>query len=189
MGRRAVFLDRDGVLIRSYLREGMPHPPVTLEKVEILPGVREALRDLRDAGFKLLVVTNQPDVARGRQTREMVERINSYLMDTLPLDGVYVCYHDNADGCTCRKPAPGMLLQAAGEHGIDLPSSFMVGDRGSDIAAGAAAGCRTILIEHPYSRCDQVKPTFKAVDLRSAECWVLSAEEKGRGLRTEDSEL
>jgi D-glycero-D-manno-heptose 1,7-bisphosphate phosphatase len=168
MPRRAVFLDRDGVLIRSYVRKGIPHPPQTPAGVEILPGVPEALRDLRDAGFALLVVTNQPDVARGTQTRETVEQINKHLMDTLPLDGFYVCYHDTADGCTCRKPAPGMLLRAAGENGIDLASSFMVGDRGTDIAAGAAAGCRTILIEYPHSRCDQVKPTLKAADLREA---------------------
>lgn len=163
--RRAVFLDRDGVLIRAFVRNGVPHPPGSLDEVEILPGVSDALIAMRDRGFSLLVVTNQPDVARGTQTREAVEQINQYLSEQLPLDGTYVCYHDNADNCQCRKPRPGMLLTAAAEHGIDLPRSFMVGDRGSDIAAGIAAGCGTFLIERPYSRCDQVKPTFKAADL------------------------
>ena len=165
---RAVFLDRDGVLNRTIVRDGIPHPPQALEEVEILPGVSEAMGALRERGFALLVVTNQPDVARGLQTREMVERINDYLMERLRLDGIYVCYHDNADCCTCRKPAPGMLLRAAAEREIDLSRSYMVGDRGSDIAAGAAAGCQTFLIERPYSRCDQIKPTFNAADLLDA---------------------
>jgi D-glycero-D-manno-heptose 1,7-bisphosphate phosphatase len=179
---RGVFLDRDGVLIRTFVRDGIPHPPNSLDEVEILPGVREALAILRHHGFSLLVVTNQPDVARGLQTRECVEQINAFLRRQFPLDGIYVCYHDNADRCECRKPAPGMLLKAAAEHGVDLSRSFMVGDRGSDIIAGAAAGCATFLIEQPYSRCNHVKPTFKAADLMevavriSAECKVQSAE-------------
>ena len=163
--QRAVFLDRDGVLIRTIVRDGIPHPPQSLREVEILPEVPRALALLREGGFILIVVTNQPDVARGTQTRETVEQINDHLRDQLPLDGVYVCYHDNSDRCACRKPAPGMLLKAAAEHGVDLAASFMVGDRASDIAAGAAAGCRTFLIDRSYSRCDPVKPTFKAADL------------------------
>jgi D-glycero-D-manno-heptose 1,7-bisphosphate phosphatase len=166
--RRAAFLDRDGVLIRTFVRDGIPHPPHALQEVEILAGVDEALGVLRERGFVLLVVTNQPDVARGRQTREAVERINDHLMKRLPLDGIYVCYHDNANQCACRKPEPGMLLAAAEERQIDLARSFMVGDRGSDIEAGAAAGCRTVLIEQPYSRCDRIKPNFKATDLLDA---------------------
>jgi D-glycero-D-manno-heptose 1,7-bisphosphate phosphatase len=162
---RAVFLDRDGVLIRTFVRDGIPHPPQSFAEVEILPGAPEGLRMMHGLGFRLLVVTNQPDVARGTQSREAVERINNYLVEKLPIDGVYVCYHDNGDNCACRKPNPGMLLTAAAEHGIDLPDSFMVGDRGSDIAAGIAAGCQTFLIERPYSHCDRVKPTFKAADL------------------------
>ncbi|HET6250718.1 MAG TPA: HAD-IIIA family hydrolase [Tepidisphaeraceae bacterium] len=180
--RRAVFLDRDGVLIRTFIRNGVPHPPQTLDEVKILPGVPEALARLRDLGFLLLVVTNQPDVPRKTQTRQMVNAINDHLRDNLPLDGVYVCFHDNADHCTCRKPAPGMLLQAAAEHEIDMPSSFMVGDRASDVAAGAAAGCRTFLVEHPYSHAEAVKPTFKAADLLEvADC--ISAECNARDSR------
>jgi D-glycero-D-manno-heptose 1,7-bisphosphate phosphatase len=182
MFKRAIFLDRDGVLIRTFVRYEIPHPPQSLDEVEILPGVPESLDLLKGIGFQLLVVTNQPDVARGKQSRQMVETMNEYLRSQLPVDGIYVCYHDNADRCGCRKPAPGMLLTAAAEHGIDLAASFMVGDRGSDIAAGRAAGCRTFLIERPYSRCDQIKPTFKAADLLevavrvSAECRMQSAE-------------
>ena len=154
--RRAVFLDRDGVLIRTDVRDGIPHPPESLNEVEILPGVPEALTVLHERGFILLVVTNQPDVARGTQSRNVVEAINNQLRQQLPLDGVYVCYHDNADRCDCRKPSPGMLLKAAAEHDIDLRASFMVGDRGSDIAAGNAAGCR------PFS---SIAPTADAIRL------------------------
>jgi D-glycero-D-manno-heptose 1,7-bisphosphate phosphatase len=165
---RAIFLDRDGVLIQTFVRDGIPHPPHSLDEVQILPGVPEALSILENLGFKLLVVTNQPDVARGTQTRQRVEQINCFLAEQLPLDGFYVCYHDNADKCACRKPAPGLLLTAAKEHQVDLPHSFMVGDRGSDIAAGTAAGCRTLLIDRPYSRCNPLKPTFKVADLLEA---------------------
>jgi D-glycero-D-manno-heptose 1,7-bisphosphate phosphatase len=165
MMRKAIFLDRDGVLIRTFVRDGTPHPPKFLDEVEILPGVRPALEIFRRLDFQLLVVTNQPDVSRGTQTRSQVEQINAALSHALALDGVYVCYHDNADRCECRKPAPGLLLKAAAVHDIDLFASYMVGDRGSDIAAGAAAGCQTFLIEQSYSRCNPIKPTYLAADL------------------------
>ena len=170
----AVFLDRDGVLIHTFVHDGVPHPPQDLSEVKFLPSVNEALRLLREHHFKLLVVTNQPDVARGTQSRHVVEQINDHLMHQLPLDAIYTCYHDTPDQCDCRKPRPGMLLRAAAEHGVKLSDSFMVGDRGSDIAAGAAARCKTILIDRPYSRCDQIKPHFKVADLREAAEVVLS---------------
>src|SRR4051812_30433549 len=104
--RPAVFLDRDGVINRTTVRDGVPHPPNSVEEVELLPGVADALGRLAAAGLPLIVVTNQPDVARGAQTREEVERINHFLASRLPLTAVYVCYHDNADRCECRKPKP-----------------------------------------------------------------------------------
>ncbi len=165
---KAIFLDRDGVLIRTFVQNETPHPPQSLDAVEILPGVRRALDILRALDFQLLVVTNQPDVSRRTQTRQQVESINAALTHALSLDGVYVCYHDNADKCQCRKPAPGLLHQAAAERGIDLYASYMIGDRGSDIAAGAAAGCQTFLIEQSYSRCQPLKPTYQAADLLDA---------------------
>jgi len=171
---RAVFLDRDGVLIRTFVRQGVPHPPQTLDQVEVLPGVAHALHMLRVEGFELVVVTNQPDVARGTQTRGAVEAINAELGRQLPLDEICVCYHDTADRCACRKPAPGMLLAAAQRRGIDLASSFMVGDRGSDIAAGTAAGCASFLIQTPYSKCDKVKPHALATDLADVARQILS---------------
>jgi D-glycero-D-manno-heptose 1,7-bisphosphate phosphatase len=173
MTRRAVFLDRDGVLNGTLLRGGTPVPPSTVEELEITPGARDALERLRAAGYLLIVVSNQPDVARGRQTREGVERINARLAQELPLDEVRVCYHDEGDGCPCRKPAPGMLLDAARQHGISLRDSFMVGDRWRDIEAGQRAGTRTVLIDHHYGE-RKVSADAEVPSLVEAAAWILS---------------
>ena len=140
MSRRAVFLDRDGVINRAMVRDGRPFPPASLSELEIPGGVPEALERLSGAGYLLIVVTNQPDVARGTIPREAVESMNALLQATLPLTEIRVCYHDSGDGCACRKPGPGMILEAAREHDIDLPESFLVGDRWRDVEAGARAG-------------------------------------------------
>ncbi|HEX7702453.1 MAG TPA: HAD family hydrolase, partial [Kofleriaceae bacterium] len=144
--KRAVFLDRDGVINASVVRDGKPYPPAHVDEMELLPGVPEALAALRAAGFQLIVVTNQPDVARGTQTRAAVDAIHDRMRRDLPLDAIYACFHDDADDCACRKPKPGLLVNAAADLGIDLPSSFMVGDRWRDTDAGLAAGCRAIFI-------------------------------------------
>jgi D-glycero-D-manno-heptose 1,7-bisphosphate phosphatase len=148
--KRAVFLDRDGVLNRAIVRDGKPYPPSNVSELEILPGVEEALAALRKAGFLLIVVTNQPDVARGTTTREAVEAINAALGTELPIDEFRTCYHDSEAGCDCRKPRPGALLAAAAHHDIDLYDSFMVGDRWRDAEAGQRAGCKTIFIDYGY---------------------------------------
>ena len=167
-GRRAVFLDRDGVMNRGVLREGRLHPPADEAEVEILPGVAEACRQLAGAGLLLIGATNQPDVARGTQTREEVLRINQRIMRELPLLEIRTCFHDNADGCACRKPRPGLLLEAARDHDIDLGQSFMVGDRWTDVAAGAAAGCLTFLITAPYNERQRCSPDYDVADLKDA---------------------
>ena len=174
--RPAVFLDRDGVLNRTFVRDGIPHPPATAGELEILPGVPEALARLAAAGFALVVVTNQPDVARGTQTVEAVAEINGRLCATLPaLLDVLCCIHDDADACACRKPAPGLLLEATRRFGLDLAGSFIVGDRWSDVAAGVAAGCRTVLIRHGYSQPDRCAPDILAADLTDASERILAA--------------
>jgi transaldolase len=150
MQGRAVFLDRDGVLNRAVVREGKPYPPASLDEVEILPGVVEGLRGLKEAGFVLIVVSNQPDVARGTTPQGTVEAINAHLAKRLPIDRFIMCYHDSGDACDCRKPRPGMLFTGAREFDVDLTASFMVGDRWRDVAAGIGAGCKTIFIDYDY---------------------------------------
>jgi D-glycero-D-manno-heptose 1,7-bisphosphate phosphatase len=171
---RAVFLDRDGVLNRSIVRDGKPYPPGSPAELEILPGVPEALKRLREAGLLLICVTNQPDVARGTQHRGVVEAINRVIVESLPLDEVLVCYHDDADNCPCRKPRPGLLIEAAGRHTIDLKVSFMVGDRWRDIEAGKNAGCKTILVDCGYNeRSPQNPPDLRVGSLAESVDWIL----------------
>jgi D-glycero-D-manno-heptose 1,7-bisphosphate phosphatase len=175
---RAVFLDRDGVLNNAVIRDGKPYPPIGLEEVQIMPGVREGLVVLKKENFLLVVVTNQPDVVRGRVTRESVEEINSHLMSELPLDDFRVCYHDNADNCACRKPQPGSILNAAEEHGIDLKRSFMIGDRWSDVEAGRRAGCKTIYIDSGYVEQIPEAPDFIARDFTQAVKFILQSRDQ-----------
>lgn len=150
-GFPAVFLDRDGVVNRSVVRNGRPYPPTSLEEFEILPGAVISLRRIATAGYILIGITNQPDVARGVQTREFVESINARIMRELPIAEIYTCYHDNKDDCPCRKPKPGLILQGAEKYNIDLMTSWMVGDRWKDISAGQAAGLKTVFVDHHYS--------------------------------------
>jgi len=171
--RRAVFLDRDGVLIRANVRDGKPYPVANLAELEILPGVHEACKLLHEAGFLLIVVTNQPDVARGTQRKEVVEAMHRVLREKLPLDDILVCYHDDADHCLCRKPEPGLLLQAAKDWNIDLSKSYMIGDRWKDIEAGQRAGCTTIFIEYGYDEKEPEEPDHRAGSLAEATNWIL----------------
>jgi D-glycero-D-manno-heptose 1,7-bisphosphate phosphatase len=171
---KAVFLDRDGVLNKFFLRDGVPHPPAGLDELAVYPDVAEALRRLKQTGYLLIVVTNQPDIARGTQTREAVDQINAALGEALAIDEFVVCAHDDADHCTCRKPKPGMVLGAAARHMVDLGQSFLIGDRWRDIDCGAAAGVRTVFIERGYrERAPAHAPNFVAESLGGATDWIL----------------
>ena len=172
--KHAVFLDRDGVINNAVIRDGKPYPPAGLAEIRINPGVLNALKKLHDLGFLLIVATNQPDVSRGRITRESVDEIHTYLLKTLPLDHIQVCYHDNHDQCDCRKPQPGLLLKAAEQFNIDLSSSFMVGDRWSDVEAGKRAGCKTIFIDNGYTEKKPDNPDFKISSIAEAVEIILS---------------
>lgn len=170
---KAVFLDRDGVLNRAIVRDGKPYPPTSVEEMEILDGVVEALRKLKSGGYLLIVVTNQPDVARGTAKKETVEAINASLGAVLPIDEFRTCFHDTSDGCDCRKPLPGSLLAAAALHDIDLNSSFMVGDRWRDIEAGQAAGCRTVFIDYGYNEKQPQSVDYRVSSLGEAADIIL----------------
>ncbi len=150
-GIPAVFLDRDGVINHAVVHEGKPYPPARLEDVEIFSGAFSSLERLADNGYILIGVTNQPDVSRGIQSRQVVESINALIQSQLPVREIFVCYHDNSDDCDCRKPKPGLIFQAAKKYGVDLSSSWMVGDRWKDIAAGKAAGLKTVFLDCHYA--------------------------------------
>ena len=172
--KRAVFVDRDGVLNRAVIRDGRPYPPSTLEEFEILPGVTEAIVRLRDAGFLVIGATNQPDVARGTQRREVVEAMNARLLEEMPIVDILVCYEDG-DDCPRRKPNPGLLLEAAETYIIDLAASFMIGDRWRDVEAGRRAGCRTVFIDLGYTERKPDPPAdHTAADLPAAAAWIVS---------------
>jgi len=162
---KAVFFDRDGVIIKAIIRSGHPFPPQTLSDVEIFPEAYTVLNSLSAAGYLLIIVTNQPDVARGNQDQRVVEEIHDYLCKELPITKIMVCYHDDKDQCNCRKPAPGLLIEAAKIHGIDLEKSYMVGDRWRDIEAGQRAGCKTIFIDYDYQEQQPNLPTFRVRSL------------------------
>ena len=150
-GLPAVFLDRDGVINRAVVSDGTPYPPARLEDVEILPGAVSSVQQLAELGYVLIGITNQPDVARGTQSREVVESINAMILSRLPLREIFVCYHDNKDNCDCRKPKPGLILRAAEKYRLDLSQSWMVGDRWKDVAAGRAASLKTIFVDYHYA--------------------------------------
>lgn len=155
------------------MRDGKPYPPASLEELEILPGVPEALQKLHDANYLLVVVTNQPDVARGTAKKKDVELMNAFLSSQLPIDDFKICYHDSEDKCSCRKPLPGALLKAALEHNIDLSKSFMVGDRWRDVEAGASAGCKTFFINYRYMEKPPEAPDFIVASLIEAKKIIL----------------
>lgn len=171
---RAVFLDRDGVISRNTVRNGKPFAATSLAEFEILPQVPAAIAALKNAGFRVIVVTNQPDVANGKTAREAVEAMNQQLRQVCAVDDVRVCYHADADRCECRKPKPGLLVDAARDWDIDLRCSYMVGDRWRDVGAGRAAGCRTVLIEYNYDEPKAENPDIVVKSLWEASERILS---------------
>ncbi len=187
--RAAVFLDRDGVINRAQVREGKPHPPMSLEDFELMPGIALILLDLKARGFALFVITNQPDIARGKQSRTVVDAMHESLADSLPIDDIFVCYHDDKDHCDCRKPLPGLLFEAQRKHNIDLARSFVIGDRWRDIDAGHAAGCKTVLIDYGYKEQKPARaPDATVKSLREAADWILASfEDNAQNLAAEDA--
>ncbi len=174
MQKKAVFLDRDGVLNKAIIKQGKPYPPESREELIIMSDAYSALTKLSKAGYLLIAATNQPDVARGKTSKAWVNAVNQTLMTQLPLDDFRVCFHDDKDLCLCRKPLPGLLLDAASEHGIDLKDSFMIGDRWKDIEAGQRAGCKTIWLNHSYAEISpNPPPNYTAYTLTKAADWII----------------
>jgi len=175
---RAVFLDRDGVLVREIVRDGQAFAPLRLEDFLILDEAPSLVNRLRLAGLCCVVFTNQPEVARDLLPLETLDEMHRRLRQATGVDDILVCPHVEGDGCACRKPKPGMLLAAAGRFDIELDQSFVVGDRWRDIDAGRAVGCYSILIERSYSNCSsadaRVSGLAGAVDLILARCGAVT---------------
>lgn len=170
---KAVFLDRDGVINKTIFKMGKPRAPYTMEEFAFVEGVEEAVAALKGNGFLTIVVTNQPDVARGWVAMEQVELVNIFVFNTLQVDEVMSCFHTDKDNCECRKPRPGMLLEAAKKWNIDLRQSFMVGDRLSDVDAGKRAGCLSILVGEGDGATG-VTPDHQCENLLAASHWILN---------------
>ncbi len=171
---KAVFLDRDGVVNASVVRAGKPYPPANAEEMVLLPGVVEAVAKLRAAGYLCIVATNQPDIGRGTTPLATVQTIHDAIQSRAPMDAFYMCPHGGSEGCHCRKPEPGMLLDAAKAHQIDLHTSFMVGDRWRDIEAGQRAGVRTLFVDYGYDEKQPVGYDWRVNSLAEAADIILS---------------
>ena len=169
---------------RVVLRDGKPYPPLGLLDLRLLPGVRDACRSLHEMGFLLILVTNQPDIARHKADKQEVATIHQRLKRFLGLEDVKVCPHDDDSECECRKPKPGMLLDAAREWGIDLAASYFVGDRWRDIEAGQRAGCQPIFIDYGYRERRPEEPFLKVQSLREAAAWIVGAARREAGAPT-----
>lgn len=171
--KRAVFLDRDGVINRVLLKNGIPHPPKKIWELEIISGVKEAVSILRGAGYELIVVTNQPDITRGTLSREDLGELHRKIADETGLEYFFSCVHDDQDNCDCRKPKPGLLLKAAREMKLDLRRSFLVGDRWKDIQAGQEAGCSCFFIDYGYKEQSPSKPFSSVASLYEVALLIL----------------
>jgi D-glycero-D-manno-heptose 1,7-bisphosphate phosphatase len=174
---KAVFLDRDGVINANLERNGKQVAPTSLAEVRIFPGVADAARRLKRAGYLLVIVTNQPDIKNGITPRGEMEAMHDEIRKEMPIDDITICFHVDADQCACRKPKPGLLFAAAAKHDIDLAASYMVGDRWRDIQAGQAAGCSTILVDHrgiPQERPST--PDHAVTSLSEAAAYILEHE-------------
>ena len=173
MGSCGVFLDRDGVVNEVNVINGVPHPPKNLLELKIFNYSKESIAKLKQADIKVFVITNQPDVSRGKASRADVEEINSYVKTELNIDDLMVCYHDDHHACACRKPSPGMIYELAKNNNIDLKNSFCVGDRWRDIEAGKAAGCKTIYIDCSYGEKKPNTTDFTVKNLKDAVNLIL----------------
>ena len=173
---RAVFLDRDGVVNRAFVIESKPIPPRSVDELIINEGVIEAVREIKEAGMIPVVVTNQPDVSRGLVDPVGVKKIHERIQVLTGLEHFYICEHDDQDDCCCRKPRPGLLIRASEELGIDLKSSFIVGDRWRDIQAGRDAGCKAYFIDYSYNEKRPEPPYFKVGSLLEAVKHLLANE-------------
>ena len=162
----AIFLDRDGVVNYSIIREKKPYAPLSLSELKIIPEIKRVIDFFKFKQFKIFVITNQPDVARGKVTIDEVEKINAAILSQLSIDEIFTCYHDNQDQCECRKPRPGAFMTLSKKYNIDLTKSIMVGDRAKDIEAAKNANCPSVFINYGYN---EIKPTDQSYTINGVD--------------------
>jgi D-glycero-D-manno-heptose 1,7-bisphosphate phosphatase len=167
----AVFIERDGVLNRVRVQGRHQVGPVGMEEFVINQSAAPLLSQLREAGFRLIVTTNQPGLSRGYQSRRELDRMHDMLRRTLPLDDIFVCPHDEMDECPCRKPRPGLLIEAGYKWHLNLEQSFVLSDKWQDAEAGRSAGCTSLLLDSPW--LGHGHPDFVMPDLESAVAKIL----------------
>lgn len=174
--KRAIFLDRDGVINSTIIKKGKPFSPRRLEDFELVDGIKDILERFRVRGLLNIIVTNQPDIARGLMKKEELQKMHSLIRENLPVDDIFICPHDDADNCNCRKPKAGMFFEAAKKWNIDLNESFIIGDSWKDIEAGRNAGCTTVLIDSPYNK--QIDSDIRTNELSAAAEMILNSRKK-----------
>ena len=167
MKNKAIFIDRDGVINKVIIRNEKPSSPWKLEEFEIFPEVKECLTAFKEMGFLNIVFTSQPDISRGNLKSEELEKMHKIILEMLPVDEIMVCPHDDKDNCQCRKPKPGLIIEAAKKWSIDFKKSYVIGDSWKDMGAGRAAGCPTILISKEYNK-DLKDYDFKVKSFKEA---------------------
>lgn len=171
MLKPAVFLDRDGVLVKPVVRDGFPYAPLRWEEFCLLPGGAEAVGKLREAGYIVIVITNQPEVRRGSLDPDLLEQFHHRLRQWAAVNDIFACGHDDRDHCDCRKPRPGLILEAARRHAIDLSRSYLVGDTERDLEAARAAGLTFLLVDAPYNR--RLQPAHRVAGVAAAAELIL----------------
>ena len=165
---KAVFLDRDGVInhIVYHKEVNKPSSPWNIQEFKLIEHIEKPLKDLKNMGFLLFIISNQPDIPRGNIKKGTTEEINKIIYKKYPIKEIMVCSHDDKDNCNCRKPKPGMIFELSGKYNVDLEKSFLIGDSWKDMEAGENAGIKSILIEWDYNK--EVKAEYRVGNLKSA---------------------
>ena len=170
---KAIFFDRDGVLNAIKRINNKPFPPDNVDELELFPDVRDKLKFLKKLGFYLFLVTNQPDYKRGKQLKKNIVKINSLVKSFYQLDDTFTCWHAYDGQCECRKPKPGMIINASLKYKIYTSKSFMIGDRWKDIEAGNKAGCRSIFLDYNYDEKKPDKYDYSTNSIQDSIDWII----------------
>ncbi len=165
---KAVFLDRDGVInhVVNHKEINKPSSPWQIAEFKLIDGIKNPLDELKKMGFFLFVISNQPDIARGRIKKGTTEKINKIILEKFPIKEIIVCPHDDSDNCNCRKPKPGMITKLSKKWNVDLKKSYLIGDSWKDTEAAENAGIKSIIINKTYNQ--DVNAGYRVKDLKAA---------------------